>query len=782
MSSTLFALSLALSALLIGIPAYLADPSDAARLGFYGQDYEGNLCGHLAFRPDGSRARDMRARPFMYWLNATATVCVRRCPRLADELVCEYPFEAVPVERRRAQLGLRCFAQLRTRPSFPACLPYKPSAAAPIDRWLSTHAVDQLAADTLQASAVILGSWCAAGLASLVVLAGLVAAPRMTLGLTMVAILAITFSGAALLLPHGTSILAAARAPLMRQEALYWREEIPGFVQFSLGWAACAAVALLVLTLWQRARHAPLVAALLATAAKPLTSLPQLLLFPLYLFIGVGAPLSAWITAIVYLASPCAEAEGCGASATFWRVVWPLTLAAPYWIAAAVTAWAYCAAGGAVACWYADLAPHNAAGGGGGGFGGGGGGGGGAAGLEAGGATSAHRGLPTAFETPLKKRRPHSPPGAANSPRLDAMAYTPGASRRWPLWRSGWLALDAHFGSIGAAAFLLPLVSLLRIVLPPVHGAARPSVNPYSRACVGAIQGCLRLLASLTRSVHPGGLVYLARHTPIGAPNGVGGVGGGVGAALPPPRCRGFLDAGQRCADLFDFSEARVAAAREHAHYFYALLKWTISLGCALVGWLCLTNAEAPLLLSPLWPAAIILEGSFALASAALSVHEAALEAVLQSYCAEMRLEAAAAAADTLAAERAARAANAAHAANATAGWGGSGDDAAVIAERAAADRAAALFGAGGAAGLSDVGSTLRASDLPYLDPSAPLSEFATPAYGATASLGFPHEGPRGRAAAAQMQYDDTEGLEELPQVPPSYARVPLAASALAGV
>ena len=212
MSSTLFALSLALSALLIGIPAYLADPSDAARLGFYGQDYEGNLCGHLAFRPDGSRARDMRARPFMYWLNATATVCVRRCPRLADELVCEYPFEAVPVERRRAQLGLRCFAQLRTRPSFPACLPYKPSAAAPIDRWLSTHAVDQLAADTLQASAVILGSWCAAGLASLVVLAGLVAAPRMTLGLTMVAILAITFSGAALLLPHGTSI-TPRRAP-----------------------------------------------------------------------------------------------------------------------------------------------------------------------------------------------------------------------------------------------------------------------------------------------------------------------------------------------------------------------------------------------------------------------------------------------------------------------------------------------------------------------------------------------------------------------------------------
>ena len=117
------------------------------------------------------------------------------------------------------------------------------------------HAVDQLAADTLQASAVILGSWCAAGLASLVVLGGLVSAPRLTLVLSMASILLITFSGAAMLLPHGTHILAAARAPLQRQEALYWREEIPGFVQFSLGWAACAAVGLLVLTLWQRAQR-----------------------------------------------------------------------------------------------------------------------------------------------------------------------------------------------------------------------------------------------------------------------------------------------------------------------------------------------------------------------------------------------------------------------------------------------------------------------------------------------------------------------------------------------
>ena len=70
-----------------------------------------------------------------------------------------------------------------------------------------------------------------------------------------------------------------------------------------------------------------------------------------------------------------------------------------------------------------------------------------------------------------------------------------------------------------------------------------------------------------------------------------------------------------------------VAAAREQCDYFYSLLKWTIAVSVALVGWLCLTDAEARPLLSPIWPAAIILEGSLALASAAIAVHEAALEA-----------------------------------------------------------------------------------------------------------------------------------------------------------
>ena len=128
-----------------------ADPSDAARLGYYGEDYEGNLCGQTTIHADGSRGRDLRSRPYAYWMNSSAAVCVRRCPRLADELACEYPFEAVPIAQQRQQLGSRCFSQIRTRPSFPACLPHQPAAAAAVDGWLSAHAVDQLAAVTLQA-------------------------------------------------------------------------------------------------------------------------------------------------------------------------------------------------------------------------------------------------------------------------------------------------------------------------------------------------------------------------------------------------------------------------------------------------------------------------------------------------------------------------------------------------------------------------------------------------------------------------------------------------------
>jgi len=216
-------------------------------------------------------------------------------------------------------------------------------------------------------------------------------------------------------------------------------------------------------------------------------------------------------------------------------------------------------------------------------------------------------------------------------------------------------------------------------------------------------------------------------------------------------KAESFLEAGEQCAGLFEHSESHVCSAREHAHFFYGLLKWTVSLGCALVGWLCLTNSEAPLLMSPIWPAAIILEGSFALASAALAVHEASFEAVLQSYCEEMRIRAAAVAATLLAAESDPSV--------------GKEDKGFSAASKSAADRAAALFGS--------------ASDAPPM-----VTGYSSFAPGGTA---YPHSHPNQMAPTCGLLATCgpsaaglTHKAEIVRQVPPSYSAVPLAASALA--
>ena len=110
MGSFGFLLTLALAFAAVFVPALLAEPSDAMRIGFFGEDFEGNLCGVQATAPDGRRGRDLRSRPLAYWMNASAVVCVPKCPRLADELVCEYPLESLGTPARRAQLDHRCFA------------------------------------------------------------------------------------------------------------------------------------------------------------------------------------------------------------------------------------------------------------------------------------------------------------------------------------------------------------------------------------------------------------------------------------------------------------------------------------------------------------------------------------------------------------------------------------------------------------------------------------------------------------------------------------------------
>ena len=80
MGACLFCTSLLAAGSVIFVPAFFAESSDAVRIGYYGEDYEGNLCGQQAMLPDGTRGRDLRGRPFAYWLNTSSSICVHSCP------------------------------------------------------------------------------------------------------------------------------------------------------------------------------------------------------------------------------------------------------------------------------------------------------------------------------------------------------------------------------------------------------------------------------------------------------------------------------------------------------------------------------------------------------------------------------------------------------------------------------------------------------------------------------------------------------------------------------
>ena len=128
--------------------ALLADNDDARCLALFGRDYENHLCGQLG-------KRDLRSRPFLYFLqpaNSSTAVCVHACPRLADDIICDYGYDGAAPSVQRAQLGQHCFGRLRTRAVFLSCMPTDPAAVGVADAWLSAHTWDQLAADMLQAT------------------------------------------------------------------------------------------------------------------------------------------------------------------------------------------------------------------------------------------------------------------------------------------------------------------------------------------------------------------------------------------------------------------------------------------------------------------------------------------------------------------------------------------------------------------------------------------------------------------------------------------------------
>ena len=437
-------------------PGMTVSPEAVRSLGYYGRDYEQQLCGQ-------SGLRELKRRAFVYYMqphNLSSGVCVGACPTLADELVCDYTYTQSGPEARRAQLGKRCFGQLRTRPSFLACLPTDPGAASTIDAWLSAHAWDQIGADTLEASGVIFSCWCGAAVAGYVCLLGLRWLPRTTLFATLMSSLLLAPAFGALLLSHGYDGLAAARQHAALGGTVCARDRQAAQAALVAGWVAVLTGVILLVSLSLRARHAPLAAATLDAAAHVLQGLPgTYLLLPLYVAVASGAVLVSWLSSLAAYAAPSAAPSAAlgGGGALSGGIaapggLWAWSILPLVWLLALLSAWEWSVVSGAVATWYAQR---------------------------------------------------HAPLGA---PRRTRSA----------LWRSGCLSLaPSHVDQLGAAAALLPLSAAWRVLLPDVGASPRRDASPVSRLALSLAQRLLLAGRTLAERLHPGAIVQLVLRSEI---------------------------------------------------------------------------------------------------------------------------------------------------------------------------------------------------------------------------------------------------------------------------
>ena len=228
-----------------------------------------------------------------------------------------------------------------------------------------------------------------------------------------------------------------------------------------------------------------------------------------------------------------------------------------------------------------------------------------------------------------------------------------------------WLGSVAYYVSLGITGTLgvlwalsvLPLMWLLAMLVVfewSLVGAAalllagsgahpRRDSSPLSRLILSVAQRSLFALRAMRELLHPGAILQLPALRPKferGADPGAPAAPeeAGAGAAEDDDETDGFLAAGRRCARLFATTPARLHAARAHTHYVLEHAKISVAAGSGLVGWFWLTDPPAAPLLTPLWPLLLIVLGSYALASTAITLSQASVEAVLQCFCEETRL------------------------------------------------------------------------------------------------------------------------------------------------
>ena len=552
-------------------PGLLTSPDSLVPLAYFGTDYEDQHCGVA------SGKRNLKSRAFLYFMqphNLSSGVCMNACPHLRDEIVCDYTYAAAEMTTKRAQLGKRCFMQLRTRAAFTTCLPLDPSAASTVDAWLSAHTWMQVGSDTLAASGVIFGCWLAAAAAGALVLLGLQWLPRTTLFTTLMTSLVLAPAYGAVLLPHGWDELSRAQQPAELGYAISAREPAAAQAVLGAGWLAVLCSIVMLLTLLLHARHAPLAVAVLEASAQAVSALPaSVALLPLYVSVVAIGVLGVWLGSAAYYVS----LGNTGALGALWALsVLPLV-----WLLALLVVLEWSLVGAAVGASY------------------------------------------------VQRRRA----AAAGSPhRLRAT-----------VWRSCCVVLrPEHVEALATAAALLPISGAAALLLAGSGAHPRRDSSPLARLVLTGSQRSLRALRAMRELVHPGAILQLPalrpkleRGTDPGAPPALEETGA---EAAQDDDGDGFLAAGRRCARLFATTPARLHAARAHVHYFLEHAKISIAAGSGLVGWFWLTDPPAAPLLMPLMPLLLIVIGSYALASTAITLSQASVEAVLQCYCEETRL------------------------------------------------------------------------------------------------------------------------------------------------
>lgn len=608
----------------------------------------------------------MRWRPFTYWLepsNFSSAVCVSACPHLAGSLICDYLYESAPLDTQRVQLDHRCWGSIRTRPFFQLCVPTDAAHMGAIDATLGAQVGREASFDLIQSTDALLRAWTAAALSGLSLRLGLIFLPLTSLTLTVLTALVVALTHAMLLVPRGTLALASARLLAGRNVAVPTRVWSLARHELTLGWLSLFAGLLLLLTLLARVRYAPLAASVLSASAQLLRRSAGFFFLPCYVAAVLYAVWLGGISVMPHLSAVDAGRETTGAAvgvidaaingaithlsavgdeaagARVLSILAQSDAGGAAGTAADSTAWPHPDMEGKSEALAWSLAARSCALA--------------AEQLDAALSHLSHAWQPLAWLPFLSQHLQlllllplnfltqlvlawefltvAGAVSVAYTAERDTGARGEPPKKAWPILSSGGQAVFRHGSSLVAAAVFLPLAATLRLLLPPVE-----VLRGQRSGCVGATQRALHAAQTACAWASPGALAHLALRDSAEIPQGENGLKPSKRSQRPRI---GLVDAAVASEDLYEATPARLRHVSSYTHFFCLLAKTSVALACGIGIWSRLAAADGPPMLFPLWPASVAALGGYALAAAAITVPESAVEAILQCWAKELLYE-----------------------------------------------------------------------------------------------------------------------------------------------